>query len=89
MLASRWAWKDQVETKLAEVGPKTGTKGLPGLSCRIWPLFGAPFWAHLRPISGYLGPSPALLGGVRGQEGLLRQMLGLEGLILGYKVAKG
>ena len=59
-----------------------GPRGLQELSCRMLPLFVAPFWAHL-------GPSWALLGPSRGvQEGILRQILGLEGLILGCKVAK-
>ena len=54
------------------------------------------FWAHLGlmwPILGYLGfilgSSWALLGPSRGiQEGILRQMLGFEGLIFVCKVAK-
>ena len=63
-----------------------GPRGLQELSWEFGPLFGGPFWAHLGLILGYLGPSLALLGGF--QEGTLRQMLGLEGLILGCLVAK-
>ena len=42
--------------------PKMGPRGLQELSWEILSLFGAPFWAHLGLILGYLGPSLALLG---------------------------
>ena len=59
-----------------------GPRGLQELSCAIYPLRGGPFWAHL-------GLSWALLGPSRGvRKGILRQMLGLEGLIWGCKVAE-
>ena len=45
--------------------PKMGPRGLQELSCRILPLFVAPFWAHLEPILGHLGPSLAPLVGSR------------------------
>ena len=59
-----------------------GPRGLQELSWELGPLRGSPFWAHL-------GLSWALLGLSCGvQEGILRQIWGLEGLILGCKVAK-
>ena len=42
-----------------------GPRGLQELSCRILSLFLAPFWAHLEPILGHLGPSLAPLVGSR------------------------
>ena len=45
--------------------PKMGPRGLPELSWELGSLRGAPFWAHLGPILGYLGPSLALLRGSR------------------------
>ena len=82
MLVSLLVGKGHVEPLMARIGPKMGPRGLQELSCRILPLFVAPFWAHL-------GLSWALLGPSRGvQEGILRQILGLEGLILGCKVVK-
>ena len=59
-----------------------GPRGLRELSCGILPLFVAPFWAHLGLSWAFLGPSRRL------HEGNMRQLLGLKGLILGYKVAK-
>ena len=43
-----------------------GPRGLQELSWEFLSLRGAPFWAHLGPILGYLGPSVALLGGPGG-----------------------
>ena len=43
-----------------------GPRGLQGLSWEMLPLCVAPFWAHLGPILGSLGPSLALLGGPGG-----------------------
>ena len=45
--------------------PIIGPRRLQELSCRMLSLCGAPFWAHLWPILGYLGASLALLGGSR------------------------
>ena len=72
--------------KMAPRWPQEGSKKYLAGFCRcLSPLFGpilGPSWAHL-------GLSWALLGPSRGvQEGTLRQILGLEGLILGCKVAE-
>ena len=82
MLASGWACKGQDEPKLAEVGPKRA----PGIILQDFvvvclPSLG-PSWARLGLPWGLLGPSWGV------QEGILRQILGLEGLILGSKVVK-
>ena len=71
-------WMGQVEPEVAQVGPKMDPRRLQNISCRIFPLMVATFWDHLGPILGYLGASLAFLGGV--DEGLLRQIFGLEGL---------
>ena len=62
--------------------PKMGPRGLQELSCRILPLFVAPFWAHLGLSWTLLGPSSGV------QEGISRQILGSEGLLRGCKLAK-
>ena len=93
-LGVRWAGKLEISKKnivktivflrpeVAQDGPKRAHRiilGARAVVCR--PVLG-PSWAHL-------GPSWALPGPSRGvKEGILRQILGLEGLILGCKVAK-
>ena len=54
--------------------PEMGPRGLQELFCAIYPLCGGPFWAHLGLSWALLGPSWGV------QEGLLRPILGLEGL---------
>ena len=63
-----------------------GPRKAPGIILRDLPVarrtFLGPSWAYLGLSWALLGPSPGVLGGT------LRQILGLEGLILGCKVAK-
>ena len=71
---------------MAQDGAKVAPRGLQEVSCRLLPSSVTPFlgpsWAHLRL-------SWALLAPFRGvQEGILRQIWCLEGLILGCKKAK-
>ena len=63
-------------------GPKMGPRGLQELSWAIYSLRVSPFWAHLGLSWALLGPSWGV------QKGILRRIWGLEGLILGCKVAK-
>ena len=57
-----------------------GPRGLQELSWEFGPLFGAPFWAHLGPILGYLGPSLALLAEhLEAAVGLGKLDLGVQG----------
>ena len=81
-LASIFAGEGQVEPTMTKVGPKMVPRGPPELSCPIYPLCGGPLWAHLGLSWALLGPSWGV------QEAILRQSLGLEGLILGCKVAQ-
>ena len=68
--------------EVAQYGPKRAPKSiLQDFIVVPRPVLG-PSWAHL-------GPSWALLGPSRGvQEGILRHILGLEGLLRGCTVAK-
>ena len=59
-----------------------GPGGLQESSWEPGPLRGSPFWAHLGLSWALLGPSLGV------QEGILRHIWGLEGLMLGCKVAK-
>ena len=68
--------------EVAQDGPKRA----PGIILQDFVVVRRPF---LGPSWAHLGLSWALLGPSRGvQEGILRQILGLEGLILGCKVVK-
>ena len=66
--------------------PQDGPKRAPGIILGVFAVarraFLGPSWAHLGLSWALLGPSWGV------PEGILRQILGLEGLILGCKVAK-
>ena len=62
--------------------PKMGPRGLPELSWELTSLLPAPLWANLGLSWALPGPSLGAPGGI------LRQILGLEGLLWGCKVAK-
>ena len=63
-----------------------GPRDLPKRSCRLLPLIGAPFWAHLGLILGHLGPPWPFLGGPGGH---LEAGLGLGRLELGVQSGNG
>ena len=80
-LASRRAWKGEVEPKMGQDGPKMGPRWFQEMFCGIVSMFGAPFLVHL-------GLSWAFLGRSRGvQGGISRQILGLGGWRLASDVA--
>ena len=74
------------KTKIMFLGPrcpKMGPRGLQEVSWEFGSLFVGPFWAHLGPILGYLGPSWPFSGGPGGHReadvGLGRLDLGGQG----------
>ena len=79
-------WEGPSSARSGPSWPQGGPMRAPGIilqdSVIVGRHFLGPYWAHL-------GLSWALLGPSRGfREGILRQMLGLEGLILGCMVKK-
>ena len=83
MLAPRWARRGQVEPKIAKVSPKRGSgrgrRALDSVFIVVPRPFLGSYWAHLGLSWALLGPSWGV------QEGILRQILGLEGLPRGCK----
>ena len=68
--------------EVAQDGPKRAPRIILGARVVVRrPVLG-PSWTHLGLALALLDPSRGV------QEGILRQILGLEGLILGCKVAK-